>query len=82
MSAHPAVRLSSVKVRFRPVKSTTCVASPDGNEYAMDGGMSAQSIPETESGKPASTGRVLIADDQQHVLFALQMLLSGSGFST
>lgn len=29
-----------------------------------------------------SYGRVLIADDQQPVLFALQMLLSGSGFST
>src|SRR5262249_37088831 len=29
-----------------------------------------------------SRGRVLIADDQQPVLFALQMLLSGSGFST
>ena len=28
------------------------------------------------------TGRVLIADDQQHILFALQMLLTGSGFST
>jgi sigma-B regulation protein RsbU (phosphoserine phosphatase) len=42
--------------------------------------MSARSL-ETETGKPAS-GRVLIADDQQHILFALQMLLSGSGFST
>ena len=30
----------------------------------------------------AATGRVLIADDQQHILFALEMLLSGSGFST
>jgi sigma-B regulation protein RsbU (phosphoserine phosphatase) len=29
-----------------------------------------------------SRGRVLVADDQQPVLFALQMLLSGSGFST
>lgn len=29
-----------------------------------------------------SCGRVLIADDQQPVLFALQMLLSSSGFST
>jgi phosphoserine phosphatase RsbU/P len=81
MSAHPAVRLSSAKVRLSPVKSTTCVASPDGHEYAMDGGMNVQSIRATESGKPA-TGRVLIADDQQHVLFALQMLLRGSGFST
>ena len=44
--------------------------------------MSARSIRETEAGKALSTGRVLIADDQQHILFALQMLLSGSGFST
>ena len=36
---------------------------------------------QTETGKPTS-GRVLIADDQQHILFALQMLLSGSGFTT
>jgi len=28
------------------------------------------------------SGRVLIADDQPHILVALQMLLSGSGFST
>ena len=32
----------------------------------------------TESG----TGRVLIADDQPHILAALEMLLHGSGFST
>jgi phosphoserine phosphatase RsbU/P len=44
--------------------------------------MSLRSIPETEAGKPPSSGRVLIADDQQHILFALQMLLNGSGFST
>lgn len=31
---------------------------------------------------PSATGRVLIADDQQHILIALEMLLSGSGFST
>jgi serine phosphatase RsbU (regulator of sigma subunit) len=39
-------------------------------------------IHETHPGKPSQTGRVLIADDQQHILFALQMLLGGSGFST
>jgi sigma-B regulation protein RsbU (phosphoserine phosphatase) len=44
--------------------------------------MSVLSIRETEAGKPLSSGRVLIADDQQHILFALQLLLSGSGFST
>jgi sigma-B regulation protein RsbU (phosphoserine phosphatase) len=43
--------------------------------------MNVQSMRATETGQPAS-GRVLIADDQQHVLFALQMLLSGSGLST
>ena len=31
---------------------------------------------------PSETGRVLIADDQIHVLDALQMLLSGSGLAT
>jgi len=31
---------------------------------------------------PPTAGRVLIADDQQHVLFALQILLHSSGFST
>jgi sigma-B regulation protein RsbU (phosphoserine phosphatase) len=37
---------------------------------------------ETRSATPSETGRVLIADDQSHVLVALQMLLSGYGFST
>jgi len=48
----------------------------------MDTRMSARSIQETNAVRPSSSGRVLIADDQQHILFALQMLLSGSGFST
>ena len=39
-------------------------------------------VQETNPGTPSQTGRVLIADDQQHILFALQILLSGSGFST
>ena len=39
-------------------------------------------IQETHTEKALRTGRVLIADDQQHILFALQMLLGGSGFST
>ena len=42
--------------------------------------MNAQSMHEKEPSR--SSGRVLIADDQQHILFALQMLLSSSGFST
>ena len=48
----------------------------------MDTGMSARSIQETNAVRPSGSGRVLIADDQQHILFALQMLLNGSGFST
>jgi sigma-B regulation protein RsbU (phosphoserine phosphatase) len=39
-------------------------------------------IQETHPGKQTQIGRVLIADDQQHILFALRMLLGGSGFST
>ena len=31
--------------------------------------------------KPVETGRVLIADDQRHVLEALEMLLGVSGFA-
>ena len=37
-------------------------------------------MPETYPAAP--TGRVLIADDQPHILDALQMLLKGCGFST
>jgi phosphoserine phosphatase RsbU/P len=48
----------------------------------MDMRMGARSIQETNAVRPSSSGRVLIADDQQHILFALQMLLTGSGFST
>jgi len=44
--------------------------------------MTAQSMEEPHRGTSSSAGRILIADDQQHILFALQMLLRGSGFST
>ena len=37
---------------------------------------------ETQLVTPSETGRVFIADDQMHVLDALQMLLRGYGFST
>jgi hypothetical protein len=37
---------------------------------------------ETHPVTPSETGRVLIADDQKHILDALQMLLRGCGFST
>jgi sigma-B regulation protein RsbU (phosphoserine phosphatase) len=53
----------------------------DGSAYATNNRMSAQSMPSPVAEK-VQTGRVLIADDQQHILFALQMLLRGSGFST
>jgi phosphoserine phosphatase RsbU/P len=39
-------------------------------------------IPEARCETPAETGRVLIADDQQHILDALDMLLRAHGFST
>ena len=48
---------------------------------AIHEGMPAQTIRQTQSTKPGS-GHILIADDQQPVLFALQMLLRSSGFST
>lgn len=44
--------------------------------------MAVSTIGETYSGTLGRTGRVLIADDQQPILFALQMLLSGSGLAT
>ena len=37
---------------------------------------------ETHLVRPCETGRVLIADDQKHILDALQMLLGSCGFST
>jgi len=39
-------------------------------------------MPETYAGTVTATARVLIADDQPHILEALQLLLKGSGFST
>lgn len=44
--------------------------------------MALLSTRKTSSDPLTGTGRVLIADDQQHILFALQMLLRGSGFAT
>src|SRR5262252_10854987 len=44
--------------------------------------MALLSTQKTSSDPPTGTGRVLIADDQQHILFALQMLLRNSGFAT
>jgi len=53
-----------------------------GHEYAFPLNMSVASICEKRAEAVPATGRVLIADDQQHILFALQMLLRGSGFIT
>src|SRR6267142_3123999 len=44
--------------------------------------MDAVAMRETHLVTPSETGRVLIADDQVHVLDALQMLLSGCGWAT
>lgn len=44
--------------------------------------MNALCTQETHADAVPQTGRVLIADDQPHILVALEMLLSGSGFST
>jgi len=53
-----------------------------GAQHANDWHMEAVAMRETEQSMPSETGHVLIADDQMHVLDALQMLLRGSGFST
>src|ERR1700704_1701150 len=44
--------------------------------------MDAVAMRETHPVTPSEMGRVLIADDQKHVLDALQMLLGSCGFST
>src|SRR5438477_1042331 len=44
--------------------------------------MNALCTPETHADTVPQTGRVLIADDQPHILVALGMLLSSCGFST
>jgi phosphoserine phosphatase RsbU/P len=53
-----------------------------GSQYAIDQRMDAVAMPDTHRLTPSETGRVLIADDQVHVLDALQMLLSGCGLAT
>jgi PleD family two-component response regulator len=49
---------------------------------AIAQGMGAVAMQEQSAEVPAATGRVLIADDQAHIVEALEMLLRGSGFST
>jgi len=64
------------------MESAACVPKRYGHGGAIFGDMAVSSIRETTSGTPGSTGRVLIADDQQPILFALEMLLGGSGLAT
>src|SRR5215471_4093689 len=44
--------------------------------------MSAMAILEPQSWTPSETARILIADDQQHILDSLEILLGAQGFST
>jgi serine phosphatase RsbU (regulator of sigma subunit) len=44
--------------------------------------MSAMAILEPQTWTPTETARILIADDQQHILDSLEILLSAYGFST
>jgi CheY-like chemotaxis protein len=44
--------------------------------------MDAVAMREAHLVTPSEMGRVLIADDQKHILDALQMLLGSCGFST
>jgi serine phosphatase RsbU (regulator of sigma subunit) len=53
-----------------------------GSQYAIDQDMDAVAMQETYLVTPSETGRILIADDQMHVLEALQILLRGCGLAT
>jgi phosphoserine phosphatase RsbU/P len=53
-----------------------------GSPYAIDSHMDAVAMREKQPVTLSERGRVLIADDQKHVLDALRMLLSGGGFAT
>ena len=44
--------------------------------------MEALAMQQTYSIAPPIAGRVLIADDQKHIVEALQLLLKGSGYLT
>lgn len=53
-----------------------------GSPYALPSHMDTVAMWEKQLVTPCERGRVLIADDQKHVLDALRMLLSGGGFAT
>jgi len=82
MSAQPGGLSPRKESTIHPLESVTCVFLRNGNGCATPGSMPVQSMRETTLNRPSTTGRVLIADDQQPILFALQMLLSGHGFAT
>jgi serine phosphatase RsbU (regulator of sigma subunit) len=44
--------------------------------------MATVAMREMQASTPSAAGRILIADDQRHILDALHLLLKGSGFST
>jgi len=64
------------------LKSAACPDWPSGPQGAIAKPMEAANIPETYAGAAPTTAHVLIADDQPHILDALQLLLKGCGFST
>ena len=53
-----------------------------GAPYAIHSDMQVATMSEMYPARSSETGRILIADDQTHILEALQMLLSTCGFST
>ena len=53
-----------------------------GPQFAIHWHMEAVAMREMHPVTPSETGRVLIADDQKHILDALQMLLSGRCLAT
>lgn len=65
-----------------PVKSVLEARLTFGPRYAPCSCVNVMAIPETYRDAPVQAGRVLIADDQQHILDALDLLLTARGFST
>jgi phosphoserine phosphatase RsbU/P len=64
------------------VKSAVVAASGFGPQDAILSSMEGLATTQTYGTASPATGRVLIADDQAHVLDALQLLLKGHGYRT
>ncbi len=64
------------------MKSAVVAASGFGPQDAILSSMEALATTQTYGTASPATGRVLIADDQAHVLDALQLLLKGHGYRT